>query len=121
MRSTLVAMLGGAAALALGLSIVPADAAPKKKASAASYSMQQLSSQSRRHVRRTARASTRIIVRRRSYLDPGTEVLPGERKFTDYAIPPGYDPMQVVSGAGNPSGFQNPGYPLPGPHFPWPP
>ena len=31
------------------------------------------------------RARTRITVRPRSYLDGGTEVFPGERKFTDYA------------------------------------
>ena len=36
------------------------------------------------------RARTRITVRPRSYLDGGTEVLPGERKFTDYAYPPTY-------------------------------
>jgi hypothetical protein len=30
---------------------------------------------------------TRIYVSRRSWLDGGTEVLPGERKFTDYAFP----------------------------------
>lgn len=33
---------------------------------------------------------TRIYVSKRSWLDGGTEVLPGERKFTDYAFPPGY-------------------------------
>src|SRR5689334_24279344 len=33
--------------------------------------------------------NTRIYVSKRSWLDGGTEVLPGERKFTDYAIPPG--------------------------------
>ena len=32
---------------------------------------------------------TRIYVSRRSWLDGGTEVLPGDRKFTDYAYPPG--------------------------------
>jgi len=32
---------------------------------------------------------TRLYVSRRSWLDGGTEVLPGERKFTDYALPPG--------------------------------
>ncbi|MGB3272081.1 MAG: hypothetical protein WBA66_04190 [Xanthobacteraceae bacterium] len=32
---------------------------------------------------------TRVYISRRSFLDAGTEVLPGERKFTDYAIPPG--------------------------------
>jgi hypothetical protein len=31
---------------------------------------------------------TRIYVSRRSWLDAGTEVLPGDRKFLDYAIPP---------------------------------
>lgn len=33
---------------------------------------------------------TRIYVTKRSWLDAGTEVLPGERKFSDYAFPPGY-------------------------------
>ena len=32
---------------------------------------------------------TRIYVTKRSWLDAGTEVLPGERKFQDYAFPPG--------------------------------
>jgi hypothetical protein len=31
---------------------------------------------------------TRIYVSKRSWLDAGTEVLPGDRKFTDYAFPP---------------------------------
>jgi hypothetical protein len=31
---------------------------------------------------------TRIYVSRRSWLDAGVEVLPGDRKFTDYAFPP---------------------------------
>lgn len=31
---------------------------------------------------------TRIYVTKRSWLDAGTEVLPGERKFLDYAYPP---------------------------------
>jgi hypothetical protein len=31
---------------------------------------------------------TRIYVTKRSWLDGGTEVLPGDRKFTDYAFPP---------------------------------
>jgi hypothetical protein len=33
---------------------------------------------------------TRIYVTKRSWLDAGTEILPGDRKFTDYALPPGY-------------------------------
>jgi hypothetical protein len=31
---------------------------------------------------------TRIYVSKRSWLDGGTEVLPGDRKFNDYAYPP---------------------------------
>jgi hypothetical protein len=31
---------------------------------------------------------TRVYVTKRSWLDAGTEVLPGERKFLDYAFPP---------------------------------
>lgn len=33
--------------------------------------------------------NTRVYVSKRSWLDGGTEVLPGERKFMDYAYPPG--------------------------------
>jgi hypothetical protein len=32
---------------------------------------------------------TRIYVSKRSWLDGGTEVNPGDRKFSDYAFPPG--------------------------------
>ena len=31
---------------------------------------------------------TRLYVTKRSWLDGGTEVLPGDRKFEDYAFPP---------------------------------
>ena len=31
---------------------------------------------------------TRVFVTKRSWLDAGVEVLPGDRKFTDYAYPP---------------------------------
>jgi hypothetical protein len=38
---------------------------------------------------RTTRARTHITVRReRSFLDPGPEIIPGSRSYTDYAIPP---------------------------------
>ncbi len=39
---------------------------------------------------------TRVYVTRRSWLDAGTEVLPGERKFSDYAYPPGYSYGQTI-------------------------
>jgi hypothetical protein len=66
-----------------------------------------------RYVAQRPRAS--ITVRKqRSYLDPGTEVLPMSRSYTDYAVPPGYRPTQVVSGPSSPAGWQNPHWPLPG-------
>lgn len=71
-----------AAAIALASLATPADA------------------QGRRYVRdqseritiidENGRARTRITVRPRSYLDGGTQVVPGERKFSDYAFPPTY-------------------------------
>jgi hypothetical protein len=92
----------------------PAEAAPKKKG-VTNHSQ----------VVTTHRARTRIRVERRSFLDGGTEVLPGERKFTDYAFPPGT--------AGSPAsmmGIENTAFyhrgPLPGPfelpgrQNPWP-
>ena len=32
---------------------------------------------------------TRVYITKRSWLDAGVEVLPGDRKFSDYAFPPG--------------------------------
>ena len=38
---------------------------------------------------------TRVYITKRSWLDAGVEVLPGDRKFNDYAFPPG-DRVPVV-------------------------
>ena len=43
---------------------------------------------SERPQRGLSAGATRIYVTKRSWLDAGTEVLPGERKFQDYAFPP---------------------------------
>jgi|RhiMetdeSRZDD1v2_1073273.scaffolds.fasta_scaffold00320_29 hypothetical protein len=94
-----------AAALAFLLASLPADA------------------QTRKRVRQEVdglpgvkQYPTRITVRRaRTYLDPGTEVLPMSRSYTDYAVPPNYSPMGVASGVATPAGWQNPHWPLPGP------
>jgi hypothetical protein len=56
------------------------------------------------------RRRTRIIIEKRSFLDAGTEVLPGERKFTDYVYPLGYSVTGVID---NTSRWQR--FPLPGP------
>ena len=41
---------------------------------------------------RPVRARTRVVVQPRSFLDGGTNVVPGERKFTDYLYRPYYGP-----------------------------
>jgi len=65
----------------------------------------------------TKRPQSRVVVEPRSFLDAGTEVLPGERKFLDYALPPTHTPIDVVQNTGGRVGWHN--SPLPGPFFPW--
>lgn len=60
--------------------------------------------------------TTIIVTPRRSFLDLGTEVSPGDRGYRDYMLPPGGDP-------GRPNWFYGPdvsgtgGYPLPRPYY----
>jgi hypothetical protein len=66
---------------------------------------------------------SRITVQRRSFLDAGTHVLPGERKFTDYAYPPTYYPGAVADNRAGMFFDQTalPGpFTLPGRSNPWP-
>ncbi len=57
------------------------------------------------------RTRTRIIIEKRSYLDPGTEVLPGSRHDLDYAQNPNHRATSVLD---NTVGGTNQ-LPLPGP------
>jgi hypothetical protein len=101
MRPTMIAALCAAsAALAIMLAASPADAQQRRRTAV----------EKQRVATPVARPRTRIVVRGRSYLDAGTEVLPGERKFTDYVIPPGYSALQNVDVYG---GFRR--QPLPDP------
>jgi hypothetical protein len=61
------------------------------------------------------RPRARVTVAPRSFLDAGTEVLPGERKFQEYAFPTGpySTPLSVVTNTGGRVGWHN--SPLPGP------
>jgi hypothetical protein len=88
-----------ATVIAAAWSAAPAEAAQKARAV----------SQPREQVAAT-RPRARITVQRRSFLDAGTVVNPGERKFTDYAFPPGYSPTSVID---NHAGMHR--GPLPGP------
>jgi len=84
--------LAAAGALLATICVAPADAGPRKRYAA------QRSGPPTVFVSRdeTGRTRTRIIVTPRSYLDGGTEVLPGQRKFTDYINPPGYRPLDIL-------------------------
>ena len=44
----------------------------------------------------SGRTRTRIIIQKRSYLDAGTEVLPGERKYRDYVYTPSHSATRVI-------------------------
>ena len=97
-----IAALGAAVIAVAALSAVPADAAAKKRVAA------------KTHVETPPqpRPRSRITVQPRSFLDAGTHVQPGDRKFTDYAFPPGYSPMSVIENKGNVHRS-----PLPGPYW----
>jgi hypothetical protein len=91
----------------------PADAQQTKKKS--------VTNQSRVVV--ASRARTRVRVAPRSFLDGGTEVLPGDRKFTDYALPAGEigAPLSQIKGTAfnRETALPGPFY-LPGRQNPWP-
>ena len=59
---------------------------------------------------------TRVFITKRSWLDAGVEVLPGDRKFTDYAFPPTGDPGHESWFYGPPIAYTG-GYPLPRPLY----
>ncbi|RED31365.1 hypothetical protein BJ123_115128 [Rhodopseudomonas thermotolerans] len=78
-------LLAAAAVAVIGAST--ADAAPKKRG----YTSDQIRYGARGPNRvYQAGPRTRVYVTKRSWLDAGTEVQPGERHFSDYAFPPGY-------------------------------
>ena len=68
---------------ATGLAVTSADAAPTKRRATVAYSGNGPNYSYQSGPR------TRVYVSKRSWLDGGTEVLPGDRKFSDYAFPPG--------------------------------
>ena len=72
-------------------------------------------------VAKAQRPRARVTVAPRSFLDAGTEVVPGERKFTDYAFPPsgnGGIGVNAVTNTGGKVGWDTnplmPGYQLGG-------
>jgi len=92
---------------AVALLAAPADAAPKKKTEAAL--------DARGHTVFTStdedgRKRTRIIIQKRSYLDPGTERFPGENTGNGYAATPNHRANGVLNNTnfgGNQSALPN--------------
>ncbi|OPF93116.1 hypothetical protein [Rhodopseudomonas palustris] len=80
-------LLAAAAVAVIGVS--NADAAPKKKRVYGNSDQIRYGSRGPNVVYQ-AGPRTRVYVTKRSWLDAGTEVQPGERHFSDYAFPPGY-------------------------------
>ncbi len=118
MRAVIV-IVAALAAVAVLVSVLAgsADAATKKKQlrvlrSAAGTVIQP----TRTIIHHEDGTTTVIVVPRRSYLDTGTEVSVGDRKFTDYAFPPDGDP-------GRPNWFYGPdvrgegSFPIPPPLY----
>jgi hypothetical protein len=95
--------LGAAAIVFSAFAAAPVEAAPKKR-TYVTASMRAAPA---------SRPRARVRVAPRSFLDAGTEVLPGERKFLDYAFPPNYIPTGVVTNVGGKVGWDR--SPLPGP------
>lgn len=78
---------------ALGLLAGPADAAPKKKVRVV-YRHDSTVYVSRDE---NGRKRTRIIIQKRSYLDPGTETFPGENvRSRDYVQTPGQRGVSIL-------------------------
>jgi hypothetical protein len=85
----LAVLLAAASVVAIGLSATQANAEVKRK-----YDERKYDDRGRPYYGPNGpnvvyqQGPTRIYITRRSWLDAGTEVLPGERKFLDYAFPP---------------------------------
>src|SRR5664280_904485 len=95
-----------AVAATIGLLALPADAASKKK---------RVVVDGRGHTvfvsrDEDGRTRTRIIIQKRSYLDPGTEVFPGENSGNNYAQFPNQHATSVLDNTpfgGNQSALPN--------------
>lgn len=95
-----------AALAAVALLAMPAGAAPQKKrvVTAAGHTV---------FVSRDedGRSRTKIIIQKRSYLDPGTETFPGENTGNDYVQMPTHHATSVLDN----TAFGSNQLPLPGP------
>jgi hypothetical protein len=121
MRLNVVAAYAGLAALsfaALSLAALPATAAPKKTTAVDSRGNTVVISRDE-----DGKTHTRIIIQKRSYLDPGTETFLGENTgFEGHPFPPTQHPTGVLDNtvidAYGHSALPGP-FTLPGKNNPW--
>jgi hypothetical protein len=122
---TFAVLLAAASVVAIGLTSGDANAQQPKKKRIYGTSDQIAYGARGPNVSYQAGPRTRVYITKRSWLDAGTEVLPGDRHFTDYAYPPGYSfarengqrpldrsPLNPASDFGFGPGFRT-GIPLP--------
>ena len=83
---TVAVLLSAVAVVATGLVASQADAAPKRQYDERGRPVY---GRSGPNVSYQSGPRTRVYITKRSWLDAGVEVLPGDRKFNDYAFPPG--------------------------------
>ncbi len=105
----------GALVAAAGMLSAPAQAAPKKRV----YTNRDHTVVVSRD--ENGRTRTKIIVQKRSYLDPGTEPLPSERNTLDYIEMPGQradDVLDHTAFGSSQSALPGP-FDLPSSHNPW--
>jgi hypothetical protein len=101
---------------AMALLAAPADAAPKKKRVVDARGHTVFVSRDE-----DGRTRTRIIIQKRSYLDPGTERFPGERGDHNYAQLPNHradDVLDNTAFGSNQTALPGP-WTLPGKNNPW--
>jgi hypothetical protein len=108
---------GIAVIAALGLLALPAGAQTKRKvATVDSHGQTVFTSRDE-----DGKTRTRVIIQKRSYLDPGTEAYPGEHSGHEYAYLPGQHPMDVMDKTvfGQYTTSLPGPYTLPGKNNPW--
>jgi hypothetical protein len=116
MRSnTMTAVL--IAAAAVGFCVSAADAAPRQRVTIVEGRGQTVYTYTDEYGRRR----TRVIIQKRSYLDPGTESFPGERSVHDYGHLPTQHPSRVLDNTAfgtNQTALPGP-FTLPSKNNPW--
>ena len=105
-RSIITAALGGL--IAAAAFAIPAQSA--ENAIGIRQAPDEVSAQARQRATPRPRARARITVNRRSYLNTGTESMPGDHKYQDYAFPLGYSVTSAIDNTG-----PHHRHPLPGP------